>query len=202
MRISLSVPGLTSHWYIRTEGFVIVEYQENPPILYAAMATSIALAVLANICEYKLSPHRKPPSLARVSRSSPLITTDTLGLIVRFLERRSYGMTIAAIVCLFVHDMINISVVTTFRVIHRFDDGFTYSQAFWMTVCSTIASVTTTITLLFDYFLTPNFANSGSGLTRKQRSSVIVFMVLLADLAIGALIYCYLLNLGCVVCTT
>lgn len=111
-------------------------------------------------------------------------------------------MTVAAILCLFVHDIINIAVVTTFGVIHRFDDGFTYSQAFWMTVCSTIASVTTTITLLFDYFLTPNFAKSGSGLTRKQRSSVIVFMLLLADLAIGALIYCYLLNLECVVCTT
>lgn len=106
-------------------------------------------------------------------------------------------MTVAAIVCLFVHDVINIAVVTTFGVVHRFDDGFTYSQAFWMTVCSTIASVTTTITLLLDYFLTPNFANSGSGLTRKQRSAVIVFMVLLADLAIGALIYCFLLNLEC-----
>ena len=198
---NLSVPGLTSHWYIRTDGYVTVETQENPPILYAAMAISITLAVIANICEYKLSTHPNPSSLAWVSPSSTLITVDALGLIIRFLERRIYGMTVAAIVCLFVHDVINIAVVTTFGVVHRFDDGFTYSQAFWMTVCSTIASVTTTITLLLDYFLTPNFANSGSGLTRKQRSAVIVFMVLLADLAIGALIYCFLLNLECVVCT-
>jgi len=127
---------------------------------------------------------------------------DTLGLIIRFLERRIYGMTVAAIACLFVHDIINIAVVTTFGVVHRFDDGFTYSQAFWMTVCSTIASVTTTITLLLDYFYTPNFAKSGSGLTRKQRSSVIIFMILLADLAIGGLIFCYLLDLECVIYTT
>jgi len=123
---------------------------------------------------------------------------DTSGLIIRFLERRIYGMTVAAIVCLLIHDIINIAVVTTFGVIHRFDDGFTYSQAFWMTVCSTIASVTTTITLLLDYYRTPNFAKSGSGLTRRQRSLVIIFMVLLADLAVGALVYCFLLDIGSV----
>ena len=103
-------------------------------------------------------------------------------------------MTVAAIACLIIHDTINIGVVTTFGVVHRFDDGFTYSQAFWMTVCSTIASVITTITLFLDYYCTPNFAKSGSGLTRKQRSLVIIFMVLLADLAVGALVYSYLLE--------
>jgi potassium channel subfamily K len=104
-------------------------------------------------------------------------------------------MTLVAIVCLIIHDIINVAVVTTFGVVHRFDDGFTYSQAFWMTVCATIASVTTTITLLLDYYRTPNFAKSGSGLTRKQRSLVIIFMVLLADLAVGALAYAYLLKI-------
>jgi len=59
----LSVPGLTSQWYIRTYGFVTVETRENPPVLYAAMAISITLAVIANICEYKLNPHPKPSSL-------------------------------------------------------------------------------------------------------------------------------------------
>ena len=108
-------------------------------------------------------------------------------------------MTVAAIICLLIHDTINVVTVTTFGIMHRFDDGFTYSQAFWMTVCSTIVSVITTITLLLDYFCTPNFAKSGSGLTRKQRSAVIVFMVLLADLAIGGLVYCYLLELECVI---
>ena len=124
---------------------------------------------------------------------------DALGLIIRFLERRIYGMTVAAILCLIIHDVINFATVTVFSVIHRFDDGFTYSQAFWMTVCSTIASFITTITLLLDYFCTPNFAKSGSGLTRKQRSLVIIFMVLLAYLAIGALVYTYLLQIEYVV---
>lgn len=58
-----SVPGLTSHWYIRTDGFVTVETQENPPILYAAMSISITLAVIANICEYMPSAHPNPSSL-------------------------------------------------------------------------------------------------------------------------------------------
>ena len=163
------------------------------------MAISITFAIIANICEYWQYTYRKASILARVSRFSLLITMNTLGLIIRFLERRIYGMTVAAIVCLAIHDVINIAVVTTFGVVHRFDDGFTYSQAFWMTVCSTMASVTTTITLLLDYFCTPNFAKSGSGLTRKQRSLVIIFMVLLADLAIGALVYCYLLDLECAI---
>ena len=108
-------------------------------------------------------------------------------------------MTVAAIMCLIIHDVINIATVTTFGVLHRSDDGFTYSQAFWMTVCSTIASVTTTFTLLLDYYLTPNFAKSGSGLTRKQRSLVIIFMVLLTYLAVGALVYTYLLGIECVI---
>ena len=108
-------------------------------------------------------------------------------------------MTVAAIACLIIHDVINFGVVTTFGIIHRFDDGFTYSQAFWMTVCSTMASIITTFTLLLDYYRTPNFAKSGSGLTRKQRSLVIIFMVLLADLAVGALVYGYLLEIECVI---
>jgi len=58
-------------------------------------------------------------------------------------------------------DMINISAVTIFGVEHRFDDGFTYGQSFWFTVCSTIASTATNITLIIDYARTKDFVNSG-----------------------------------------
>ena len=58
-------------------------------------------------------------------------------------------------------DLINIISVTIFGVEHRFDDGFTYGQAFWMTVCSTICSCITTGTLIWDLHRTPDFNKSG-----------------------------------------
>ena len=59
-------------------------------------------------------------------------------------------------------DLINIAAVTIFGVQHRFDDGFTYGQSFWMTVCSTVASSFTNFTLIMDLVRTPDFANSGA----------------------------------------
>jgi potassium channel subfamily K, other eukaryote len=58
-------------------------------------------------------------------------------------------------------DLINIVAVTVFGVQHRFDDGFTYGQSFWMTVCSTIASSFTNATLIWDLCRTPDFNQSG-----------------------------------------
>ena len=58
-------------------------------------------------------------------------------------------------------DIINIICVTTFGVEHRFNDGFTYGQSFWLTVCSTAASTITNVTLIMDYIRTPAFAQSG-----------------------------------------
>ena len=58
-------------------------------------------------------------------------------------------------------DLMNIPVVTVFGVIHRFNDGFTYGPSFWFTVCSTIVSTATNITLIVDYMCTKDFAHSG-----------------------------------------
>ena len=58
-------------------------------------------------------------------------------------------------------DLINIAAVTIFGVEHRFDDGFTYGEAFWMTLCSTIASTITNISLIMDLIHTPDFAKRG-----------------------------------------
>jgi len=58
-------------------------------------------------------------------------------------------------------DLINITAVTIFGVEHRFDDGFTYGQGFWMIVCSTSVSTFTNITLIIDLNRTPQFATSG-----------------------------------------
>ncbi|CCO32747.1 hypothetical protein BN14_06810 [Rhizoctonia solani AG-1 IB] len=132
--ILLEIPGLTEHWYIRTIGNKTVETQENSKILDAGLAISMASAVAANAA-----------------------------LITRFLERRVRLATFIAIGGLIIHDIINIIAVTTFGVIHGVDDGFTYGQAFWMTVCSTIASVITTVSLIYDWIRTPDFARSALG---------------------------------------
>ena len=62
-------------------------------------------------------------------------------------------------------DIINTVAVTVFGVIHRFNDGFTYGESFWFTVCSTIASLFTNITLAYDLAVTPDFASSGRSLS-------------------------------------
>ncbi|EEB97577.1 hypothetical protein MPER_03074, partial [Moniliophthora perniciosa FA553] len=98
-------------------------------------------------------------------------------IIARFLEKASQ-----------VHDMediINITAVTIFAIDNRFDDGFTYGTSFWMTLCSTIASSITNATLIADLIRTPEFATSGSGLTRKQRSLIIIVILLLCYIAFG-----------------
>ncbi|KAI0084730.1 hypothetical protein BDY19DRAFT_997463 [Irpex rosettiformis] len=164
--ILLEIPGLTEHWYIRTEGNSIVEVKPNPAILDVALAISMAFALAANIC-----------------------------LILRFLERRVKAMTLLTILFLTIHDIINIVVVTIFGVQHRFNDGFTYGQSFWLTVCSTSVSSITNITLIVDYIRTPQFSRSGSGLTRKQRALVIIVIVLLLYIAFGALVNSFLLDL-------
>ena len=110
-------------------------------------------------------------------------------------------------------DLINIAAVTIFGVEHRFDDGFTYGEAFWMTLCSTIASTITNISLIVDLIRTPDFAKrgmfaaifsilcllmcaiAGSGLTRKQRALMIIVIVLLVYIAFGALVNSILLHL-------
>ncbi|KAF8750305.1 potassium channel [Rhizoctonia solani] len=125
---------VTRQWYIRTIGNKTVETQDNSKILDAGLAISMASAVVANVA-----------------------------LITRFLERRVRLATFVAIGGLVIHDIINIIAVITFGVVHGVDDGFTYGQAFWMTVCSTIASVITTVSLIYDWIRTPDFARSALG---------------------------------------
>lgn len=51
--------------------------------------------------------------------------------------------------------------VTTFGIQHIVHDGFTTSEAFWMTICSTVVSTITNFTLIWDFVTTPNFAKAG-----------------------------------------
>ncbi|KDR68339.1 hypothetical protein GALMADRAFT_256966 [Galerina marginata CBS 339.88] len=166
--IMLSIPSLTGHWYIRTgDNNVLLETRPNPPLLDAAMGLSMGCGVLASTC-----------------------------LVIRFAERKIKLTTMLCIIFLSLHDLINIPAVTIFGVEHRFDDGFTYGQSFWFTVCSTIASTATNITLITDYYRTKDFTHSGSGLTHKQRSLVIIIIVLLCYVSLGSLILAVMLGIN------
>ena len=105
--------------------------------------------------------------------------------------------------------------VTTFGIQHSGNDGFTTSEAFWMTICSTVVSTITNFTLIWDFVTTPNFAKAGmsvfvclylftigvliltpgSGITRRQRSLVTITMIFLTYIALGALITSLMMNL-------
>jgi hypothetical protein len=103
--------------------------------------------------------------------------------------------------------------VVTFAVEHNVEDGFTNSEAFWMTICSTVVSTITSFTLIWDFVVTPNFAKAGksipallhqgrvlsphpgSGITHRQRSLIIVTMIFLTYVALGALISSLMMNL-------
>lgn len=103
--------------------------------------------------------------------------------------------------------------VATFAVQHSVNDGFTNSEAFWMTICSTVVSTLTNLTLIWDFVTTPNFAKagkwvraflqsdhvlsltSGSGITPKQRSLIIITMIFLTYIALGALISSLMMKL-------
>ncbi|KAH9032715.1 hypothetical protein EDB84DRAFT_1270536 [Lactarius hengduanensis] len=164
--ILLQIPGLTEHWYVRTDGTKTVESRKNSALLELSLILSMALAVFAN-----------------------------LALICRFMERRVKLCTILSIVALTIHDLLNIVTVVIFGVQHRFNDGFTYGEAYWMTICSTVVSMITNVTLIWDFVKTPNFSTSGSGITRRQRSLVIITMIFLSYVAFGALMSSLMMTL-------
>lgn len=70
----LEIPGLTEHWYIRTEANQVVETRENPVILDVGLALSMACGLFANIC-----------------------------LMLRFLEKRVKTVTLLTVVFLTLH---------------------------------------------------------------------------------------------------
>ena len=72
--ILLEIPGLTEHWYIRTEENTTVETKPNTMILNVGLGFSMACALIANVA-----------------------------LVVRFLEIRVKVMTLICVVALTIH---------------------------------------------------------------------------------------------------
>ncbi|KAK0548348.1 Potassium channel [Tilletia horrida] len=167
--IMLEVPGFTSSWYLSTgRDQEAVVYAKNPPLLDVGLGFSMGFAVIAN-----------------------------LSIVLRFLEvLRPRKSTLIAIVLLTLHDLINITALAVFGKIHAVNDGFTYSEGYWMTLGSTLTSTIVNFTLIADYVNTKQFKDAGSGLTRKQRELVVMVMLVLFYLSIGALIYALLLKIN------
>lgn len=139
----LAVPGLTEHWYIRTnDQHEILESQANPPFFVTMLGISMGCAVVTNIC-----------------------------ILVRLSERMVKQMTVCCIIALTIHgtsfflfspafslvvslDILNITAIIFFIIKTQTDDGFILGQAFWMTSCSSIASLITNATLALDHWRT------------------------------------------------
>ncbi|PWN37211.1 voltage-gated potassium channel, partial [Meira miltonrushii] len=166
--IMLEIPGFTSKWYVHiTPSGQPDVYRANPVLLDVGLAFSLTSAVIAN-----------------------------LAILARFSERmRPRKATAIAVAGFFIHDVINLVALIIFGVIHAVDDGFTYSEAYWMTTASTVASICCTISLVVDYLRTEDFKDAGSGLTKKQSQLVIVIVAFLAYISLSALVFALVMQL-------
>ncbi|GAA5899619.1 hypothetical protein JCM8208_000606 [Rhodotorula glutinis] len=162
--VLLDIPGLTTPWYIKTQGDVIIDSQPNPVLLDVEQACALALGVIANAA-----------------------------LIWRFLEHRPRLTTWIAMISLTIRDCIATAACVWFLVVHRFNDGFVYGDGLWLSLAAVVASLTCNITLGLDLARTKDFDKKGSGLTEKQRALVIVAMTFLLNLGLGSLVYSYLI---------
>jgi potassium channel subfamily K len=202
--VLLAIPGFTEHWYIRTNSqHEVLDHQANPLFIEVMLGLSMACAVITNAC-----------------------------LLLRLFEKMVKKMTITCIIALTVHgrlsnavgrttfkfilDVLNTTAIITFIIKTQKDDGFILGQAFWMTLCSTIAALATNVTLILDYWSTTDLerhsklknrlikhdlifitsCSSESGLTAKQRSLTIIIIVLLCYIAFGAVVHTVLLQLS------
>ncbi|KXN82959.1 hypothetical protein AN958_01994 [Leucoagaricus sp. SymC.cos] len=125
-----------------------------------------------------------------VSISCAVITNACL--LVRFFEKRVKIMTI---ICIIAKHILATIVIIMFVIEKQKDDGFILGQAFWMTLCSTIAFLVTNVTLILDHRRNPGDECHKSGLTEKQRSLTIIIIVLLCYIAFGAAVHTSLLSL-------
>lgn len=88
------IPGLTERWYVKTDGYTVIETQPNP---ISALASPRPVQALADL------PRARAVLDVGQAVSMALGVIANLGLIMRFLERRPYAGTWVAIVALTIH---------------------------------------------------------------------------------------------------
>ena len=200
--ILLELPGLTEHWDIRTEANKTIESRPNPAILDVGLAFSMACAVFANICLILRFSEKwvKATTLFCILFLTFHGTSVTIGDFVRVgthlchrcnqycdcdcVRCYSPGRRWLHLWAVFLDD-----VVLDCRFYHhesqphcrlRSHQGF---RTQWY-ACLAISLSSRT------------HGHLGSGLTRKQRSLVILVIILLMYIALGAWINSVLLHLN------
>ena len=120
--ILLEIPGITESWYIRTDGHVTVQTKPNTTLLDVGLAVSMFYAVVANIS-----------LVCRFLEKGPVLVT-TMVTIVSLTIHGNVSLRNFTVDCVLrLEDLINVTALVVFGVLHRFDDGFTYGQGYWMT---------------------------------------------------------------------
>ena len=120
--ILLEIPGLTDNWYIRTDGNVVVETKPNPVILDVGLGFSMFFALVANIS-----------LICRFLDKGPVLVTTLISVTSLTAHGNGLHRNIAVDCVSPFPDSINIVALVAFGVLHRFSDGFTYGQGYWMT---------------------------------------------------------------------
>jgi hypothetical protein len=161
-----SLPGLTEHWYVRRDasGFV-VETKPDPPLIIAAGAVTLAVAILAN-----------------------------LSIMSRLVDTQPRFFTFSTLFLLSVHCLINLIALCIFGVEHAVPDGYYLSTAFWLSAASGIVALVSIVALVVDGMLTRWYREGGIGVTNKQRSLIVCFDSFVALLLIGSVCYRYLID--------
>ncbi|BGO91847.1 hypothetical protein NBRC10512_007645 [Rhodotorula toruloides] len=161
-----SLPGLTEHWYVRRDasGF-ITESKPDPPLIIAAGAVTLTVAILAN-----------------------------LSILSRLVDTQPRFFTFSTIFLLSVHCVVNLVALSVFGAEHAKPDGYYLSTAFWLSAASGCVALVSIVALIIDGALTKWYHEGGIGVTNKQRSLIVCFDTFVFLLLIGSVCYRYLIT--------
>ncbi|GAA5983873.1 hypothetical protein JCM10908_005958 [Rhodotorula pacifica] len=160
-----SLPGLTEKWYVtESADGSIVEARPDPPLIVAAGAVTLALAILANFA-----------------------------ILFRLVETHPRWFSLATITFLTAHIAVNLVALIVFGVQHAHPDGYVLSTAFWLTAASACVAAASTALLLIDGALTRWYSRGGTGVSGKQRSLILTWDFFVFLILIGSVSYRYLI---------
>ncbi|GAA5864245.1 hypothetical protein JCM3774_001268 [Rhodotorula dairenensis] len=160
-----SLPGLTEKWYVvKDANGAIVEARPDPPLIVAAGAVTLALALLANIA-----------------------------ILFRLIDTHPRWFSLGTIAFLTGHVIVNLVALIIFGVAHAHPDGYVLSTAFWLTAASACVAAGSVALLVVDGSLTRWYSRGGTGVSGQQRSLVLTWDLFLSLILIGAIAYRYLI---------
>ncbi|KAG0662125.1 hypothetical protein C6P46_003518 [Rhodotorula mucilaginosa] len=160
-----SLPGLTEKWYVvKDASGAIVEARPDPPLIVAAGALTLALAIFANIA-----------------------------ILFRLIDTHPRFFSLGTIAFLTAHVVVNLVALIIFGVEHAHPDGYVLSTAFWLTAASACVAAASVALLIFDGTLTGWYSRGGTGVSGQQRSLVLTWDFFVFLILIGSVAYRYLI---------